>query len=356
MPEKKPQNIKLRHLEIENFKAIDSLKIDFPAPRMKNDSDVIVLGSKNGVGKTSVLESCALICLAAMLDIEELVDISGIRVPIDVIDLIVRAGSSRSIIKGTFDAGSHKAEVELVLNRNGIVEKIGSKLYFESIHDLIKPDMMERYMFSLVGLNSDPLIYPPLLYFNSYRKVKEGNPELGMIVESGRENRRTRFQPDYKFSISAFKLEILRLMMGKADLFETNEKQAGDSLEKLNELVRSYAGGTIEKLRTSPDNTIEFRISPVNGGESFAFDGLSSGQKEIISTLFLIWQYTKTTPSIILIDEPEMHLNAGWHQDFTYKVTELAPNNQYIFATHSEDVFASVEGDRRIILSSSEDE
>ncbi|MEO5366599.1 MAG: ATP-binding protein [Magnetococcus sp. WYHC-3] len=86
------------------------------------------------------------------------------------------------------------------------------------------------------------------------------------------------------------------------------------------------------------------------GGDSFAFDGLSSGQKEIISTLFLVWHYTRESPAIVMIDEPELHLNAQWHRDFVREVVRLAPNNQYLMATHSEDVFASVPASQRLSL------
>jgi predicted ATP-dependent endonuclease of OLD family len=217
-------------------------------------------------------------------------------------------------------------------------------------------DLMDRFVFSLVGFNSEPLIIPPVLYFHSYRKVMEGNPELGMMVEGERTFRRSRYRTDFEFPISAFKLQILRLMMGKARLFETlDDEHASDMLDKLNELVNRYSGGTIEKLRPSSDNTVDFRIYQSNGEKSFTFDGLSSGQKEIISTLFLIWYYSKTKPSIVLIDEPELHLNVEWHMDFVKQVHDLAPENQYIIATHSEDIFSSVEEDRRILLVPSED-
>ena len=123
-----------------------------------------------------------------------------------------------------------------------------------------------------------------------------------------------------------------------------------DAITKLNELVSSYAGGTISKLRPSAESTIDFRVTPTNGGDSVTFDGLSSGQKEIISTLFLIWYHTKNNPSIVFIDEPELHLNSQWHRSFVDKLVKLAPQNQYLIATHSEDIMDSVSEDRRVLL------
>ena len=92
------------------------------------------------------------------------------------------------------------------------------------------------------------------------------------------------------------------------------------------------------------------RVSPDGGAPSFPFDGLSSGQKEVISTLFLIWQYTREKPGIVLIDEPELHLNAEWERPLIRELFRLAPGNQYILATHSEDIFDAVDPRRRMLL------
>lgn len=51
---------RLHRIEIRNYKALDALDLDFPAPLMTGDPDITVVGSANGVGKTSLLECCAL--------------------------------------------------------------------------------------------------------------------------------------------------------------------------------------------------------------------------------------------------------------------------------------------------------
>ena len=54
-PKKRP-SLALRRLEIHNFKAIDHVELEFPAPRFEDEPDIWVLGSKNGLGKTSILQ------------------------------------------------------------------------------------------------------------------------------------------------------------------------------------------------------------------------------------------------------------------------------------------------------------
>jgi predicted ATPase len=363
MPEKKPKTIKLRRLAVTNFKALDELIIQFPPPRMNDDPDIFVMGSKNGLGKTSVLESCALLFLAATVG-EEPFDIGrSPDMPINLPELLIRAGTKEANIEGTFAINDKEFKVGLELMMNGKVKIKGNTEPFTELRKRVRMPSMElvqRFLFSLVGLNSEPMINPPFLYFHSYRKVQEGNPELGMMVEGERMIlRRPRYRSGYEFPISAFKLQILRSMMGHAKLFEAVEDEhAGEVLTKLNQLVKRFAGGTIEKLRPSQDNTVDFRIYPTETekkGISFTFDGLSSGQKEIISTLFLIWYHSLSMPAIILIDEPELHLNVEWHRDFVKQVFDLAPQNQYIIATHSEDIFSSVSEDRRVLLVASKE-
>jgi hypothetical protein len=324
---------------------------------MRHDPDVMVLGSKNGLGKTSVLEACGLLYLAALIAPNEFEMHRFPEMPVDLGDLFVRAGANECEISGkfTFDNASKRdSSVDLRFSRSGQTTIEGDTKSFEPM--LNEPEfahrgIVQRFLLPLVALSSDPLILPHLLYFHSYRKIQEGSPELGMMVEGERFSRR-RFRPGSEYPVSQFKLALLRSMMSRAELFEESHDEDADStIAQLNNLVNRYAGGTIDKLRPSGDNTVDFRIS-IKGGGSFTFDGLSSGQKEIISTLFLIWQNTRKAPGIVLIDEPELHLNAEWHKDFIQQVHELAPGNQYIIATHSEDVFASVEEDRRVLLTS----
>ncbi|MBF0191508.1 MAG: AAA family ATPase [Magnetococcales bacterium] len=350
-----PKNIKFRSLKIKNFKAIDELLIDFQEPRMRSDPEVLVMGSQNGLGKTSVLEACAMLFLGIAYGAEKWTTTGMLDLPVNLTELFVRAGTNQSTIQGNFQVDDSKMDISILINRNGTIKIEGNtqKLARHLIPVNKNTATINNYYLSLAGMNVEPIILPSFLYFNSYRKIQEGNPELGMLFDDERIiNRHPALMRRPR--LSTFKLQILRIMMGQANLFETldtlNQKE---TLEKLNSLVKRYAGGTIEKLRTSPDNTIEFRISPTSGGQSYAFDGLSSGQKEIISTLFLIWFHTHEQPGIVLIDEPELHLNPEWHLDLVQQLFQLVPDNQYIIATHSEDIFGSVSPDHRIILQAS---
>lgn len=345
--------IKIRRINIRDYKGIDALEIDFPIPRMLDDPDIIVMGSRNGLGKTSIIECCSLLLLALTLR-EERFKLQDRYSMINVPDLLIRAGSHSAEIGGDIVVGERSVTVQIRIDRNGVVKITAESLMEIMIeNELFNPESdTDDFIKAICGFTPNPVLENTFLLFHSYRKVQEGNPELGMMVERGRLQRKSTFGSRYEFPMSAFKLRILRSLMRQADLFELVEDQEPDeTINKLNELLQYYAGGTISKLRASRDNTVDIRIRPESGMDSFTFDGLSSGQKEIISTLFLIWYHTQNNPAVVFIDEPELHLNAQWHRSFIKRLTSLAPQNQYIIATHSEDIMDSVNEDRRMLLS-----
>lgn len=352
----KKMTIRIERIDIQNYKGIDELELAFPPPRMRDDPDILVMGSKNGLGKTAIIECCSLLLMVAKFAKDRFSLLSRYSM-LDVPDLLIRSGEQYAEISGDIVFGEESGPVKIRINRRGIINMSDKPLRekmlkYESLSSVTERNFYE-FINAICGFTPNPVVEKTFLLFHSYRKVQEGNPELGMMLErDGSERvRRLRGGPFSAFPMSEFKLRILRSMMGKAQLFELEKDQEpDDTVDKLNELMKSYAGGTISKLRPSPDNTVDFRVQPEDGGESFTFDGLSSGQKEIISTLFLIWEHTKNSPSVVLIDEPELHLNAQWHHSFVRDLVSLAPWNQYIMATHSEDIMDSVDKDRRIHL------
>lgn len=352
--------LRLNRLSIKNYKRIDSLEIEFPKPVMKNDADILVFGSKNGGGKTSILECCSLLMLAATIG-GQIYHLRADESLFDISNLLIKSGQQKAIISGEFEYGLKKCSVVFIIDREHGFTEIQTKgdELFDSFRDDKKNylDDTDYFLNSALSCSSEPLIVPPLLHFNSYRKIQESNPELGMMSDDY-SNPKNRFPLMRRgiTPVSSFKLEIVRSLMGKAALFEGIYQQESEvTLAKLNTLIEQYCGGQIENLRPLPNNKVDIRIKPIGGQESFSFDGLSSGQKEIIATLFLIWKHTQTHSGIVLIDEPELHLNTEWQGDFVRQLHKLAPHNQYILATHSEEIFRSVDESFRAILTTDDE-
>jgi predicted ATPase len=345
-----PNTWRLAELHIQNYKSLDDVHLSFPMPSTVDALDAFVLGSQNGVGKTSLLECCALAMIA-----DSYPDLLGLdarmRDEPTVYDLLIRSGAKQSVI--TAHVGN-AATRTLKLNHVGfhVDEKQPSRRVnlgpeqYASLED-------GEFLNSLLGMNSEPLVLPSVLLFHSYRKVVEGSSALGAMVDPAFVRRRF---PPRRYGgpgpLSTFKVVLVQALMAKSGLFEGIHTRRDNEqvLEKLNGLIKQFAGGSVDKLRPGPDGTLELRVAPSAGGASFSFDGLSSGQKEIIATLFLIWFMTQDRPALVLIDEPELHLNAEWQRVFVHQLAALAPNNQYILATHSDEIFASVAEGRRLML------
>lgn len=350
------REMRISEVNIRDYKAIDSLELHLPPPKTADEPDAFVLGSMNGVGKTSVLEACAI----GLMSIAYLVP-GGQRIASRG-NTFVRSGARVSHVDvGGYCGGKAYASNIVIsrasLNRNVPPERIpfmadDAPDFFvkrrsenERLYDI------DYWLPLLFGMDSDPLIAPPVLLFHSYRKVREGNLAIESMVDADRLMRNHSHESsDGRGVLGAFKALLIQSMMARSCLFEGGDVEADVVLEQLNGLMLEFARGRVDKLRPQSDGTYELRVAPVNGSPSYSFDGLSSGQKEIIATLFLIWHMTRKSASVVLIDEPELHLNAEWQRLFVRTLWSLAPWNQYIMATHSEEVFGSVTEDRRILL------
>jgi hypothetical protein len=84
--------------------------------------------------------------------------------------------------------------------------------------------------------------------------------------------------------------------------------------------------------------------------EPVEFRHIGLGAVSFITTLMTIWQATLQAPCLVLVDEPELHLNAWLQQRFVRELERIAPHNQYVLATNSEEVFASVRPHQRLML------
>ena len=356
------EKFRLKSLSIENFKAIKHLEFEFPSAQIPGEPDIFVFGSQNGMGKTSILEAISLCIMGAELNEgfkmawkRALRDYGPDQSALNYGDYFVRSGAERASVSGEFESAKGAlASASLTINRElNILERKVDGFPKSKFSERRDPDFYSQSLTTLVGAVSEPLMLNRLIYLHSYRKVVEGMPDFGAFIGSGHSAREMAWLRRERVNFSAFKISVLATLIGQNDLFESEETGIAPPevrLEILNSLLERFVDARVSKLKPIRGNTIDIRVSPLEGGPSFSIDGLSSGQKEIVSTLFMIWQQTYGTPSIVLIDEPELHLNAEWHRLFVEELYRVAPNNQYIIATHSEFVAESVPAHRRAIM------
>lgn len=72
-------------------------------------------------------------------------------------------------------------------------------------------------------------------------------------------------------------------------------------------------------------------------GKKIELEELSSGEKQL---LIILGQalLQESSPVVYIADEPELSLHVEWQEKITSSITQLNPNAQIIFATHSPDI------------------
>ena len=350
------KSFRLSKLTIRNFRAIDHLELEFPPPVLPDDPDIFVIGSRNGVGKTSILQAAALTLLAGMhREAQRVVDLDEVDADLK---KCIRAGADQADLAAKFrdQSGQATARSALRIDRSSRTDVMREGQWRQVLPpaevrwgtaDAPDPHVLRLFP-TVFEAASSPFALRPLVYFNSYRRVAVDNPTVGQLAESQGNKPGGRAS-----AVDLFKRTAISAIMQAKGAVEVAEGLAEptEALSFLARLVEDYAGlGLSDRLGTDRDGLLELRVKPAGSGDGFAFDSLSSGQKEIIATLFLVWVHSRQGPCMVLIDEPELHLNAEWHRKLIWKLHDVAPWNQYIVATHSAHVFGAVEESRRILI------
>ncbi len=98
----------------------------------------------------------------------------------------------------------------------------------------------------------------------------------------------------------------------------------------LNELGYSWELTTINAL------TNQYDVTLTKQGSSFLVGAASSGERELLTYLFAIYALN-VRDSLIIVDEPELHLHPRWQTSLFNLFVKLAKStgNQFVLATHS---------------------
>ena len=118
---------RIDRLSIRNYKGIDQLDLEFPQSPMADAPDVVAIGSRNGAGKSSVIECCAL-----LLIIPRLLAINEDTLSIANADDIVRAGESLVEISGCVRSNRTKTDICLMTGRDDVVSAERGYEYFDA--------------------------------------------------------------------------------------------------------------------------------------------------------------------------------------------------------------------------------
>jgi energy-coupling factor transporter ATP-binding protein EcfA2 len=308
----------LRSIEIRNFRGIESLDLNFEDAQ-GGVSDIVVVAGPNGSGKTTVLEAC-LHFTDAIGQAHGAIGAGAARV-----------GTSEYHLKGSIqrfgntspaDYSVSDKSVVTVRSPSGETEKV-----FVSATDNIRA-----------------------LYVSSFRSqilagalpITAGNA-TPYQHSSDAEGNRLALVKQYLINAKAFEA------MGGNGV--NSSLTVGNLTRRLDEAWRVFF----------PSNQTRFEIQPVGPRPNYGFDlyllsstgrisvdALSSGQLELI-TLFGTLLLTRQI-DVLIIDEPELHLDPQWHVPMLRAFRTMLPETQIIVGTHSPQIYDSVLSFQRHLL------
>lgn len=137
---------------------------------------------------------------------------------------------------------------------------------------------------------------------------------------------------------------LQRLQLNYSDYDKSMEK-ALSSYKYISENIADFSGNKL-KFKKTPLNEFEFEKF---GVEINSFSDFSTGEKQLIT--FLVYSAIKLpfdTPSLIIIDEPELSLHVNWQNKLLKNILKKE-NIKILSATHSPYIINKTEVDSTIL-------
>jgi predicted ATP-binding protein involved in virulence len=306
-------NTKIKKLKITNFKGIKDLELDFTYQNTDKILDNIILYGINGTGKSTILEAIY-ICLTVGAAYHKNNNLKTIEeFLIDYISLSsewIYNNQQKFIIDIQILDNEKLIDATLEYHQNnGLKWKIQNNLPLE--------------------------IQNSFTYLSSYRLL---NPST--VQSAGDWNQIYQINRKFENNYRTVKQYLVNLITDKK--VETLTSKNRQILEKIKQSFKIFFPQKVflEQLSRTED-TKDYRLMIKNeDGTIVDLDQLSSGEREVIA--FFTYLCTKATNnSILIIDEPELHLHSKWQSIILYAIHQLFPNSQLFLATHSKEIHQS---------------
>ena len=334
--------MKLKSVEIENYRAIEKLKLPL-------DPSLTVLHGDNGYGKTSVLSA-----IAVGLGHEGMLG-SFLDAFIDFCEGDWREGAENPRISLTSMDGNvferqgtksvverKKAEEEMLANRENLDKALVENIRAES------KDMPMGVFYGTDRMVSD---VPESVA--SPRQLPRRIPRLDAL--KGALSARTDFED--LFAWFYFKEdEELREQKELRD-FDYQLKEVSAVRQAISSMLPEVSNPRTE---SNPPRFVVSHKSEQGQVERLSLDQLSGGYRIVLALAAdLARRMVQGNPhldnplkseAIVLIDELELHLHPAWQQRILGDLRRTFPNAQFIVSTHSPQVLTTVEPQRIVEL------
>lgn len=374
----------VKSLKVKNFRALEDIDVDF-------DSRVNVIVGPNAVGKTTVLEAIRLvksllsprtqnesmqvlfslgassphlpqqISLAALARNQNLPVVIGVRFELSQEEIEWLEASIQLICRGLVQARMGQAFmnpltlVSFLSTQQGQDALESAQLEVQRALAQLKDERNQcRIQLTIsqdAGVQAtDNSIWPTLLgmldqrhpsgltnfsYFPADRALPRGEQPIQVGMADAQAQLESHFsQPHTKYA--RLKNTIFNAMLmsedGRAELTEEFTRIFSGILKG-----RRLGGFKVNHL-----GLLSIVVQDTESGREFEIDGMSSGEKGLILT-FLLIERSVTQDGLILLDEPELHLNPAVCKDLLSFLVEsyaVRKNLQVFVCSHSPEILA----------------
>lgn len=325
--------MKIQHLTIENFRAIERLELDC-------SESVNALIGDNGAGKSTVLEAIALLYswLVARFNSPKG---NGRKIRKD----DVRSGSEYCFIAIEVEHKGMTARWSL-LNGNAPVDNKGRRTDLKQIVPLVTHILDynedERFLFSIYGVNRNVAS----ITINKRVYGKKEDQRMAASSSFANTNWKQFFNWYYERENEENRMKA-----------RFNPQYHDELLDTIKECLKEVFPG-YKNLRVE-DRPTRFVIE--KSGNAINFERLSDGEKCYITLVLDIARrlsmqndenaHILEGEQIVLIDELDLHLHPSWQLQVVSNLKHLFPNCQFFITSHSSLVLSSLgEQDNLIVL------
>ncbi len=325
--------MKIRHLYMQNFRAIESQDFEF-------DPSVTVLAGRNGGGKSTVLEALAIMLSWIPAKIST---ISGKGKGIEVDDISHGKSFSRLSLDISSD-NAPKSDMRLSLYKkrpdcreSGRSDMRCAKKFGRDMRLMMEAD------------DSDKMVEIPVLAYYGANRDKFGysspSPDSDVLRTSIYKN---AFKAASDFdSFARWAASVIPQRDGESarKISEESDK-TGKKYDRIGQVEGALA-------KFSPD----FSSFSSKGGRLFVnsknvfADRLSDGEKAAIALIsdiamrMIVANPDKDNPldtaAVILVDEIDLHMYPEWQAKMARRLPEIFPNAQFVLSSHSPAVMSS---------------
>lgn len=337
-------SLKVVGLHVEGLKALRL--VDWPEGGMAwagEVPDVVMVGGANGSGKTTLLELIAAMapCLYDASRLPVLPDYDA-WIDFHVTSALTGSVTFRVVVGDEAFVNTHKTAESVGFAR----ERQGPTPYGLAYSQGPFVEMANGFLPDRKAFTSSD--FPGVVYFPTDRQLlipDEAYKAAGRL--NGSVEFVHRFQPASKWTQS---VEALLYAARWADL---NAKDSGrpEEATHFESYARAFEGffGAEKRLIWTPGGEVVVEIA--RGGAAHSINELSSGEKQAL--LFGAELHRRWRPgSLILIDEPELHLHPTW-QTALWTLLERwqkERGGQVIVATQSNHLFGIAEPGTTVLL------